>query len=74
MIFTFLTFYLLPSSFLFYVHTLLCSNILTLESIFEYVRQKLKKHVHFKISYRDEVFPRLFFFFSSRDEVSSLPL
>ena len=35
-----------------------------LESIFEYLRQKLKKnHAHFKISSRDEVFTRLFFFF-----------
>ena len=34
---------------------------------------KTKKHVHFKISSQDEVFTRLFFFFfSSRDEISSL--
>ena len=47
----------------------LCSNMLTLES--EYIRQKLKKHAYFKISSRDDVFTRLFFFFSSRDEISS---
>ena len=39
-----------------------CSNTLNLESIFEYIRQKLKKQAHFKISSRDEVFTRLFFF------------
>ena len=33
---------------------------------------KLKKHAHFKISSRDKVFTRLFFFFSTRDEISSL--
>ena len=31
----------------------------------------IKKHTHFKISSRDEVFARLFFIFSSRDEISS---
>ena len=50
-----------------------CSNTLTLESIFEYIQRKLKKHAHFKISSRYEMFTRLFFFFSSRDEISSLP-
>ena len=35
-----------------------CSNMLTFESIFEYLS-------------RDEVFTRLFFFFSSLDEISS---
>ena len=50
----------------------LCSNMLTLESICKYTRQKLKKHVHFKILSRDEVFTRLLFFFSSRDETSFL--
>ena len=45
--------------------------MLNLENILEYIRQKLKKHAHFKISSRDEVFTRLFFFFSSRDEISS---
>ena len=49
----------------------LCSNRLTLESIFEYIRQKLIKNSHFKISSRDEVLARLFFFFSSRDEILS---
>ena len=50
----------------------LCSNMLTLERIFEHMRQNLKKHAHFKISCQDEVFRRLFFFFfSSQDEISS---
>ena len=31
-----------------------------------------KKHAHFKISSRDEVFTRFFFFFSSQDEILSL--
>ena len=31
-----------------------------------------KKHAHFKISSRDEVFTLLFFFFSSRNEIWSL--
>ena len=31
--------------------------------ILEYICQKLKKHTHFKISFWDEVFARLFFFF-----------
>ena len=47
--------------------------MLNLENILEYIRQKLKKHVHLKISSRDEVFTRLFFFrpcLSSRDEIS----
>ena len=54
------------------IHTL-CSNTLTLESIFECIRQKLKKktYSHFKILSRDEVFTCLYFFFSSRDEISS---
>ena len=82
--FSFFIFYLLCSCFFFsgftfYKETLcfiifilsLCSNMLNLENILEYIRQKLKKHAHFKISSRDEVFTRLFFFFSSRDEISS---
>ena len=84
-VFTFFIFYLLCSffcfsGFTFYKEALcfiifrlsLCSNMLNLENILEYIRQKLKKHAHFKISSRDEVFTRLFFFFSSRDEISSL--
>ena len=55
-----------------YVHTFICSNMLNLENILEYIRQELKKHAHFKILSRDEVFTRLFFFFSSRNEISSL--
>ena len=75
---TFFIFYLLCLSFFFsgfsfYKEALcfnifilsLCSNMLNLENILEYIRQKLKKHAHFKISSRDEVFTRLFFFFSS---------
>ena len=75
---TFFIFYLLCSSFIFSGFTFykeascfiifilsLCSNMLNLENILEYIRQKLKKHAHFKISSRDEVFTRLFFFFSS---------
>ena len=65
----------------------LCSNMLTLETIFEYIRQKLKKHAHLKTSSRDEVFTCLFLSFfhpginfisvfltemsSSRDKISS---
>ena len=55
--------------------------MLNLENLLEHIRQKLKKYAHFKISSRDEVFTRLFFFFfipvfhtgmsSSRDEISS---
>ena len=45
--------------------------MLNLENILEYIRQKLKKHAHFKISSRDEVFTCLFFLFSSWDEISS---
>ena len=37
--------------------------MLNLENILEYIRQKLKKHAHFKILSWDEVFTRLFFFF-----------
>ena len=51
-----------------YIILSLCSNTLTLESIFEYIGQKFKKHTHFKISSRDDAF---FFFFSSGDEISS---
>ena len=42
--------------------------MLTLENILEDIRQKLKKHAHFKISFRDEVFTWLFL---CRDEISS---
>ena len=39
----------------------------------KYIRQKLKKKLaHFKILSRIEVFTRLFLFFSSQDEISSL--
>ena len=77
-------FYLLCSSFFFSGFTFvkeascfiifilsLCSNMLNLENILEYIHQKLKKHAHFKVSSQDEVFTRLFFFFSSWDEISS---
>ena len=62
-VFTFFIFYLLCSSFFFSGFTFykealcfiifilsLCSNMLNLENILEYIRQKLKKHAHFKIS------------------------
>ena len=57
-----------------YIHTLIMFEILTLESIFKYIRQTLYTYMyaHFKISFRDEVFTRLVFFFSSQDEISSL--
>ena len=84
-VFTFFIFYLLWSSslfsgFTFYKEALcfiifrlsLCSNMLNLENILEYIRQKSKKHAHFKISSRNEVFTRLFFCFSSHDEIPSL--
>ena len=82
---TFFIFYLLCSSFFFSGFTFykealcfiifilpFCSNMLNLENIFKYIRQKLKKHAHFKISSQDELFTRLFFFFSFWDEISSL--
>ena len=65
------TFYKEALCFIIFILSSLCSNMLNLENILEYIRQKLKKHAHFKISSRDEVFTRLFFFFSSRDEISS---
>ena len=47
-----------------YIHTLIMFKTLTLESIFEYICQKWKKkHAHFKISSRDDVFTHLFLFF-----------
>ena len=84
-VFTFFIFYLLWSSslfsgFTFYKEALcfiifrlsLCSNMLNLENALEYIRQKWKKHAHFKISSRDEVFHVFFSFFhpclSSQEE------
>ena len=66
------TFYKEALCFIIFILSSLCSNMLNLENILEYIRQKLKKHAHFKISFRDEEFTRLFFFFSFRDEISSL--
>ena len=76
---TFFIFYFLCSSFFFSGFTFykeaLCftifrlslrSNTLNLENILEYIRQKFKKHAHFKISSRDELFTRLFVFFHPR--------
>ena len=73
---TFSLSYLLCSSFFFSGFTFykdaLCfiifilpsrSNILNLQNILEYIHQKLKKHAHFKIWSRDEVFTCLFFLF-----------
>ena len=70
-VFTFLISDFFFSEFTFYKEALcfitfvlsLGSNTLTLESIFKYIHH---------ISSRDEVVTRLFFFFSSRDENSSL--
>ena len=56
--------------FIIFIVSSLCSNMLNLENILDYIRQQLKKHAHFKISSRHEVSTRLFFFFSSRDEIS----
>ena len=56
------TFYKEASCFIIFILSL-CSNMLNLENILEYIRQKLKKHAHFKISSRYEVFTRRFFFF-----------
>ena len=56
--------------FIIFIVSSLCSNMWSLENILDYVRQQLKKHAHFKISSRHEVFTRLFFFFSSPDEIS----
>ena len=71
---TFFVVYLLCSSFFFSGFTFykealcfiifilsLCSNMPNLENILEYIRQKLRKHAHFKVSSRDEVFTHLFF-------------
>ena len=80
----FLIFYLLSLSFFFsdftsikrpyvslYSHFHYAQNI-NFGSMFEYIRQKLKrKYAHLIISSRDEVFTRPFSFFSSRDEISS---
>ena len=49
---------------LYYVHTLIMFKHVNFgESIFEYIRQKSKKHAHLKISPMDEVFTRLFSIF-----------
>ena len=73
---TFFIFYLLCSSFFFsgfsYIHTFLMFKHAEFGKHTLIIRQKLKKHAHFKISSRDEVFTRLFFFFSSGDEISSM--
>ena len=54
-----------------YVHTFIMFKHVTLESIFEYITSKIKKHAPFKTSSREEMFTRLFLFFSSRDEIAS---
>ena len=59
------TFYKETSCFIMFILSL-CSNMLNLENMLEYIRQKLKKHARFKISSRDEVFTRLIFFFHPR--------
>ena len=93
-VFTFFIFYLLWSSslfsgFTFYKEALcfiifilsLCSNMLNLENILEYIRQKLKKHAHLKFHPGMKCLQVFFSFFhprmkfhpclSSRDEISS---
>ena len=50
----------------------LCSNTLTLESVFEYIRQKLIKNMLIlKFHPGMKCLHVFFFFFSSRDEISS---
>ena len=49
----------------------LCSNMLLWKAYLNTLRQKLKKHAPFKTSSREEMFTRLFLFFSSRDEIAS---
>ena len=82
---TFLIFYRLSSSFFFfldftfykvalifhYIHTLMFKHVNIGKHIWIHTSKMKKKHTHFKISSRDEVFTRLFFFFSSRSEISS---
>ena len=84
-ILTFLIFYRLSSSFFFldftfykvalifhYIHTLIMFKHVNIgKHIWIHTSKMKKKHTHFKISSRDEVFTRPFFFFSSRDEISS---
>ena len=69
---TFLIFYLLSWSLCFIVFILsLCWNKSTLESIFEYIRQKWRKKKILILKFRPGL-KCLHIFFSSRDEISSL--
>ena len=54
-----------------YIHTLMFKHVNIGKHIWIHTSKMKKKHTHFKISSRDEVFTRLFFFFSSRSEISS---
>ena len=65
-----LHFYKEALSFIIFI-LLLCSITLTLEAYLNTYVKNLKNS-HFKISSWDEVFTRIFFFFSYRDEISSL--
>ena len=45
-----------------YIHTFIMFKHVEFEkNILEYIRQKLKKHAHFKISSQEELFTGLFF-------------
>ena len=55
-----------------YIHTFIMFKHTDLENNLNAYVKNLKKHAHFKISSRDEVLTRLFYFFSSWDEISSL--
>ena len=81
---TFLIFYLLCSSFFFSGFTFCketlcfiifilspCSNMLNLENILEYMRQKLKNMLILKFHPGMKCLHVFFFFFSSQDEISS---
>ena len=54
-----------------YIHTFIMLNVNFGKHIWIHTSKIKKKHAHFKISSRDEVFIRLFFFFSFLDEISS---
>ena len=54
-----------------YIHTFILFNYAEFGKHTWMHPSKIKKHTHFKISSWEEVFTRLFFFFSSQDEISS---
>ena len=49
-----------------YIHTLIMFKHVNFDIWMHTSKMKKKKHIHYKISSRDEVFTRLFFFFSSQ--------